>query len=221
MISIVIRTKNEADNLECCIKQLMKQTMKNEIIIVDSHSTDNTPDIVERYNCILVQCDDPFSYGRALNMGLGRTSSRYVCILSSHCFPKGKQFLYNMWQNFKDKTVAGVYARQIPHRFTNPVEYRNFLHIYGNERIIQCCSPLFNNGASMIDKKVWRDIRFDETVVAQEDMLWAKQVIDNGYKIVYEPGSIVEHLHNENLLQTVSRYEIETRALQKMRFIEW
>jgi len=221
MISIVIRTKNEADNLQHLLKILKRQTLKTEVIIVDSHSNDNTQGIAEENHCIITQCPEPFTYGRALNHGIRQTHSNYICILSSHCFPTDKNYLFNMWKHFKDKKCAGVYSRQIPHRLTNPVEYRNFLHIYGNERIIQHRSPLFNNGSSMINKKVWKKHCFDEKIIAQEDMQWAKKVLDDGYFIVYEPGSVVEHLHNENLLQTISRYEIEKRALDKLGLIRW
>jgi len=221
MISVVIRTRNEAEHLKECLKRLKKQTIKTEIIIVDSHSDDNTKTIADMYNAVTVQCPNPFTYGKALNIGIRKTTNRYICIISSHCYPNSKEYLYHMWKHFKDNKVAGVYSRQIPHQLTNPVEYRNFLHIYGNERIVQHHSPLFNNGSSMIDKKIWKQIQFDENIIAQEDVLWAKQCINQGYHIVYEPCSIVEHLHNESILHTVSRYEIESRALEGMGFNRW
>jgi len=221
MISIVIRTKNDGKNLKKCIGTLEKQTEKNEIIIVDSHSSDNTLDICKKHNCTVIQCTEPFSYGKSLNEGIMETKGDFVCILSNHCFPTDKNFLFNMWSDFKDPQVAGVYARQIPHQLTNPVEYRNFLHIYGNEKIIQTKSPLFNNAASMIRKSIWKQITFNEEAVAQEDVIWAKAVIDMGYKIVYEPSSVVEHLHNEDIVHTISRYEKETRALKKVGYIKW
>lgn len=221
MISIVIRTRNEVSNLKKLLPILKAQNLDSEIIIVDSDSGDGTEQFCKEHGCIFVQCPEPFSFGKALNIGIKKCSSDFICILSSHCFPTDNMFLYNMFTDFKYNDVAGVYARQVPHQLTNPLEYRNFLHIYGNERITQHKSPLFNNGASMIRKCVWNDIRFDEKVFAQEDVLWAKHVIDKGYIIIYEPCSIVEHLHNEDLLHTVHRYEKESRALQEMEFAKW
>lgn len=221
MISVVIRTWDEGRNLDRCLRLLKAQHMPNEVVVVDSNSSDNTGSICEQFGCKVVQCTEPFSFGKALNLGIKNSSFDIVCILSAHCFPMGRDFLCRLYKNFTDKRVAGVYARQVPHRLTNPVEYRNFLHIYGNERIVQTSSPQFNNGASMIRKSVWEKIRFDEGVIAQEDVLWAKQVLGKGYVIVYEPGGIVEHLHNEDIVHTVSRYEKETRALIGMGYVKW
>jgi len=221
MIGVVIRVKNEGDSLKKCITMLRSQNIPTEIIVVDSNSSDNTMDVCNQYKCNVVQCCEPFSFGKALNLGIEQSKMDFVCLLSAHCFPVGNHFLFNMWSNFNDERVAGVYARQIPHQLTNPVEYRNFLHIYGFERIVQVKNPQFNNGASMIRKSVWNRIRFDDKVIAQEDILWAKHVIDKGYRIVYEPSSVVEHLHNEDVVHTISRYEKETRALKGMGYIEW
>jgi len=221
MISVVIRVKNEGKNLKRCIEILKSQTVPNEIVIVDSNSTDDTLDICDGNGVKVVQCTEPFTYGKALNQGINSSTGNFVCILSAHCFPVSKDFLFNMFKNFSDKKVGAVYARQIPHPLTNPVEYRNFLHIYGNERIVQRVNPLFNNGASMINKRVWEQVRFDEDVIAQEDMLWAKMILDKGFHIVYDPSSVVEHLHNEDIIHTVSRYERESRALQGMGCGEW
>jgi len=220
MISVVIRAKNEGHNLKRCIPLLQQQTLKNQIIIVDSDSVDDTKQLCNDFNVTLLQCDEPFSYGKSLNVGIECCTTEFVCILSAHCFPVNDVFLYHLMNSF-DKYTAGVYSRQIPHKSTNPVEYRNFLHIYGPERIVQRVSPQFNNGASMIRKSIWDSVRFDESVIAQEDILWARDVIRRGYRIVYEPLSIVEHLHNEDIVHTVSRYERESRALDSMGYLKW
>lgn len=220
MISVVIRTKNEGMNLERCIRKLKEQTIENRIILVDSNSTDNTHQLCRDNDVRVLQCPEPFSYGKALNLGIEQCTTEYICILSAHCFPVNNVFLYHLMNSF-DMVTAGVYSRQIPHELTNPVEYRNFVHIYGLERMVQYKTPQFNNGASMIRKSVWNSIRFDEDIMAQEDVLWARGVLKKGYKIIYEPLSMVEHLHNEDIAQTISRYERETRAFNKMGYLKW
>ena len=59
MISVCIITKNEQENIERCLKSLMPYEM--EIIVVDTGSTDNTKDIVQRYTDKVFDfewCDD-------------------------------------------------------------------------------------------------------------------------------------------------------------------
>ena len=52
-ISAVIITLNEERNLENCIRSI--QSVADEIIILDSYSTDATLSIAEKYNCRFVQ----------------------------------------------------------------------------------------------------------------------------------------------------------------------
>lgn len=50
LVSVVITTKNEARNIENCLKSIKEQTYKNiEIIVVDNYSTDNTKEIALKY----------------------------------------------------------------------------------------------------------------------------------------------------------------------------
>jgi len=52
IVTIVIPTKNSANFLEGCLKNIRLQTYaKIEIIIVDSKSTDNVKELAKKYNC--------------------------------------------------------------------------------------------------------------------------------------------------------------------------
>lgn len=52
-ITATIITYNEADRIELCLKSL--QGVADEIIVVDSFSSDNTTEICQRYDCIITQ----------------------------------------------------------------------------------------------------------------------------------------------------------------------
>ena len=50
LISVVVTTKNEQDNIENCLKSIKNQIYKNyEIIVVDNFSTDETKVIAQKY----------------------------------------------------------------------------------------------------------------------------------------------------------------------------
>lgn len=215
MISVIIRTKNEEKNLNKCLRILEKQDTKREVIIVDSHSTDNTSMLAEKYKCKIIQCH-PFTYGKALNEGIKASNGEYICILSGHCFPTRNDFLSNLQKNLLIEKIAGVYARQVPHKNTNPLEYRNFIYTYRLEPVIQKNCPFFNNAASMIRRDIWDEVRFDEEVKAQEDVIWAQEIQNRGYAIAYEPTAVVEHLHNEDTYKTVERYIKEYEVLKNV-----
>ena len=210
-ISAVIRTYNEAHLLRNCLGILAEQP-DLDVIVVDSYSTDNTVEIAEKYNARIIQ-HYPFTHGSSLNVGISASKNEYIAILSGHCFIRSGHYFERMLKHFNhDSKVAGVYARQIPSEKSNPIDKRSLLTIY---REVPIRNYYFNNAASMIRKEVWDKHKFDETVEACEDILWARQVISTGYKILYEPKAVVEHLHEEHTETTIKRYEKEYAVLQK------
>lgn len=81
MISVCIITKNEQENIERCLKSLMPYEM--EIIVVDTGSTDNTKDIVQRYTDKVFDfewCDD---FAAAKNFAIFKATADYVMVLDS------------------------------------------------------------------------------------------------------------------------------------------
>ena len=81
MISVCIITKNEQENIQRCLKSLMQYEM--EIIVVDTGSTDNTKDIVQRYTDKVFDfewCDD---FAAAKNFAISKATADYIMVLDS------------------------------------------------------------------------------------------------------------------------------------------
>jgi len=74
-ISAVIITKNEERNIERCIQSLLP--VVDEIIIVDSGSTDQTKSICEKYNTKFISAEW-LGYGPMKNFGHDQASHEYV-----------------------------------------------------------------------------------------------------------------------------------------------
>ena len=76
LISVVIRTLNEARYLEELIRGIQGQKLPDgwasEVVIVDSGSTDGTLDIAGRLGCRIEHITrEEFTFGRSLNRGCG------------------------------------------------------------------------------------------------------------------------------------------------------
>ncbi len=74
-ISAVVITKNEERNIERCIIAL--QQVVDEIVIVDSGSTDNTKSICEKYNVKFIQ-KEWMGYGPTKNFGHQQATNEYI-----------------------------------------------------------------------------------------------------------------------------------------------
>jgi glycosyltransferase involved in cell wall biosynthesis len=70
LISIIVRYKNEEEAMDHALQKIITQEIDRpfEVVIVDSGSTDRTPEIVKQYPVRLFQMPPEwFSFGSALN----------------------------------------------------------------------------------------------------------------------------------------------------------
>ena len=198
MISVIIRTKNEERWIRPCLEGVLKQKLELpvEIVLVDNASTDKT---VKRALAIcpelkLVELSE-FRPGHAINEGIRASSGKYIVCLSAHCPPVDEHWMDALLRNLSDKTVAGVYGRQVPTRFTSAVDKRDLLLTFGLDRRVQVKDSFFHNANSMFRREIWDMFPFDEQISNIEDRLWGDAVIEAGYTIVYEPEAAVFHHH--------------------------
>jgi len=74
MISVSIITKNEEKNIERCLKSLH---WADEIVIVDSGSTDKTLDICKKYNCKIVHTNW-LGFGMTKQLGVKNSKNEWI-----------------------------------------------------------------------------------------------------------------------------------------------
>jgi len=218
MISLVIRTKNEAGWIERCLAAVALQDVPDwEVILVDNASTDDTRRIARRFGCHLVPISDrAFGYGRAVNRGIARAQGDLVAILSGHCIPAHDRWLSALAAHFDDPDVAGVYGRQLPLPDSHAFDKRDLWTTFGVERRVQRSDYFFHNANSMIRRDVWEDLPFDEDISGVEDRDWARKVLATGRRIVYEPLAAVYHHHGIHQGLDPQRAERVVRVIQML-----
>jgi glycosyltransferase involved in cell wall biosynthesis len=197
MISIVIRTRNEAGWIERCLSAVaLQDAPDHEVIIVDNASTDTTRRIARRFGCRIVSISNgAFRYGRAINLGIRRARGELIAILSGHCVPANDRWLSALAAHFDDPRVAGVYGRQLPLPDSHAFDKRDLWTTFGVERRTQRSDYFFHNANSMIRRAVWEQIPFDEDISGVEDRDWARKVLARGHLVAYEPLGAVYHHH--------------------------
>ncbi len=197
-ISIIIRTKNEEKWLGKCLKSVFSQSVKTdiEVIVVDNNSSDHTLPIAKRFPVKKIINISKFFPGKALNDGIKASDGDFIVCLSAHCIPKTNDWLQKMLYNFENTdNVAGVYGRQLPLSYTDPVDKRDLLIVFGKDKRVQIEDYFFHNANSMIPRDIWEKYPFDESLTNIEDRVWGKEVINAGYKLIYEPNAAVYHHH--------------------------
>ena len=112
--SIIIRSLNEESHIGKLLYGIQQQTkLPDEIIVVDSGSTDSTLLIASSYGVKIKNIPkDEFSFGRALNIGCEIAKGEILIFLSAHVYPVNKNWLVNILNPFFDPSVVCTYGNK-------------------------------------------------------------------------------------------------------------
>lgn len=219
-VSLVLLLKNGEKYLPKLFNSLEEQQFdgEKEIIIVYSGSKNPHPvppcEISWDKEELSIKQED-FSHGGTRNLAVTRAKGEIVVFLSQDALPVDKYWLKNLLKNFSDPQVAGVFGRQIPYEQTNSLEKYFYEKSYPGKsrRLTQKSDQNFSNqnlffsnvnGAAR--KSLLTKYPFRSDLVMSEDQYWAREVINSGYEIVYEPDAAVFHSHNYTLWSLFRRY---------------
>ena len=175
-----------------------------EVLIIDSGSTDGTPEAAERLGLRVERIPpEQFGHARTRNFGVQLTSGEVIAFLTQDVLPVMPDWPQVLAEALRDPLVAGVYGRQVPRdastmeMFFVSLNYPATPMRYGPEDGTMHPRPgrvLFSNAFSAVRREVMTRIPFPETVVS-EDQLWAFLVLEAGYVIGYEPRAEALHAH--------------------------
>jgi rhamnosyltransferase len=217
-VSAVIRACNEGQHIGRLLKGLEQQTVKlDEIILVDSGSTDDTVAIAEASGCTVVHiAKSEFSFGRALNRGCAAASGDILLFASAHVYPVYNTHVEHIVSAFDRDGVAIAYGRQVGDERTKFSESQVMLKWFPNQNIWDQGHPFSNNANAAVLKSVWQQSPYDETLTGLEDLDFAKKALDKGHKIAYVADAPVVHVHEETWSIIRNRYRREAMAYARI-----
>jgi glycosyltransferase involved in cell wall biosynthesis len=183
-ISVLIRVRNEGPALRKVLSALDAQDLKPlEVVVVNNASTDDSKITAQQHGAKIVELPEgEFTYGRALNIGIREAKGEFICILSAHSLPIGRDFLAKAIAPFADSKIAAVRCLSV----TSRVELENWTKSVVLDwpiKIEQVITSAPVNSAAMIRRSVWEQIPYDEALGGVEDKFWAFQVLKSGYQI--------------------------------------
>lgn len=221
LISIVIRTLNEAQYLDDLLVMIGQQKLhagvSSEVVLIDSGSTDDTVKIAEKHGCRITTIrKQDFSFGRSLNQGCDFAKGDVLVFVSGHCVPVDQHWLQRLCQPVIDQTVSYSYGRQVGDDDSVYSERRIFAKYFPNVSDIPQDGFFCNNANSAVSRAAWSRHRFDEDLTGLEDMALAKALVNEGEKIGYVADAPVFHHHSESWASVRRRFEREALALQQI-----
>jgi rhamnosyltransferase len=212
-ISIIIPTKNGENTIDDCLTAIFNQTLivETEVIIIDSGSMDKTLEIAKKYPVRLYHIPPhDFGHGKTRNYGVSLAQGEFIVMTVQDAKASSDKWLEIMLQHFDNKEIVGVCGQQVvPHeKDKNPVEWHRPINKSGFKEV-QFSKLEYEQ---LSEKQLWQNCRWDDVnamyrksvlleipfkdVEFGEDMIWAKNALITGHKIVYDMNSQVFHYHH-------------------------
>jgi rhamnosyltransferase len=210
--SVVVRARDKADTITRALESLRAQTVRPEIIVVDSGSVDGTVAIARRLADRVIEIPPArFSYGRALNIGAAEAGAPVHFALSAHCAAPHPSWVERSLAHYRRADVAGTNGRRLV-LGGRPV-HEPFAQDLAHAR----ADPYwgFSNHASSWRAAVWAEFPFDETLIYAEDKEWALRVLAAGWTLVFDTELFVDlsHQWRQGFWQYCRRQRDAARAI--------
>jgi glycosyltransferase involved in cell wall biosynthesis len=236
-VSVVIPTFEAGPGFEELLRKLHAQEgdFEREVVVVDSGSTDGTVEVAARYGATLHRVPKAgFNHGATRDVGVSVSSGEYVALTVQDAEPLDTRWLAVMVENLqRDTRVAAVYGRHVPRPDAGVMtralvgnlavaglerreqEIQDKAHYLSLPPVQRRRFAAFDNVSSCLRRSVWEEVPFGEADFA-EDLRWGKKVVEAGYRIVYEPRSVVVHSHERGALYDLRRHYVDQLVLDEL-----
>lgn len=184
-----------------------------EIVVVDSGSTDRTLSIASAFDVqILLIAPELFSFGHALNVGIAASTAEIAIIASAHVYPVYDSWIEELVAPFDEERIALTYGRQQTPPGGRFSEQRLLSQWFPAQSAHRQRHPFCNNANAAIRRSAWEERPYDEQLTGLEDLDWAKYAMESGQSIAYVAEAPVIHVHDESFRQVFNRYRREAIA---------
>lgn len=224
-VTILISAFNEEKNIEATIINKLQQTYpkeKIEIITISDGSTDNTDNIVkkfENYRVKLIRQDPRAGKTAALNKGI-RSATGEIIIFSDANSIYHPNALQRLIRNFADPQIGYVTGKMI---YSNPdgttigdgcsayMKYENFLRT--QETNIGSIIGV-DGGIDAVRKGLYEPMNPDQL----PDFVLPLKMVEKGYRVVYEPEAL---LWEPSLKKAQDEYRMRVRVALRALWALW
>jgi rhamnosyltransferase len=217
-ISVIIPSLNAVPMLESLVTSLRDQTTPpNEIVVVDSASTDGTLQLANDQGCtILSIARNDFNHGGTRNFASLHAHGDILVFMTQDALPVDPFFLQHLLDPILSGKAVASYARQVAYpnasageKFARDFNYPSVSQIRTRASIesMGLGAYFFSNVSSAIRTDVFMDEgMFADDVIMNEDMLMCAKLLEAGHAVAYVAEAQVYHSHDYSLLQTFQRY---------------
>lgn len=215
-IGIAILTLNAKNHLYNCISPFLTSSLKPRVLVVDSSSTDGTPEAARVLGAEVLTIErEDFNHGLTREKARRHLGTDIVVMVTPDAYAKDATILEKLIKPIQNAEAAVAYARQIPHKgakffeaFPRDFNYPAESQMRGIEDFSKFGVYTFfcSDSCAAYSNQALNEIGGFEEVLLGEDTVAAARLLRKGYKIAYVAEAEVYHSHCYTLKQEFQRY---------------
>lgn len=232
-ISIIIPNYNGEKLLKKNLPKVLEAIGDAEIIVVDDASTDGSLDILNGFKSKIkiIKNEKNLGFSSTINRGVKTAKGDIVVLLNSDVIPE-KDFLKPLLRHFENEKVFAVGCMdksiengKIVLRGRGIGEWKRGFFIHSRGDVNKMNTLWVNGGSGAFRKSIWDKLGgFNELYnpFYWEDIDLSYRAIKSGYRIMFEPKSVVTHEHEKGAIKsTYSDLQVTTIAYRNQFIFVW
>ncbi len=217
-VDVIIPVYKPGDTFQKLLKRLETQTYPiSRIIVINTDESKypadkiREPEQMELYHIT----KDEFDHGTTRNGAAKMSTADLMLFMTQDAVPANRYMVQNLVKAFEDETVGAAYARQLPNREHSLIEKytRNFNYppqscVKRKEDLGRLGIKTFfcSDACAMYRRSTYLKLGgFAPQAIFNEDMLFASELVYNGYGIAYQAGARVIHSHEYTGIEQLRR----------------
>ena len=221
-IDVIIPVYRPDEHLLSLFHMMARQSLKPDRVIIINTEQKYWDiffkgfDVLKKYPFIELHHikKEEFNHGLTRNMGVKLSDTDLFLMMTDDAVPDDEFMIEKLARNFEDPKVGICYARQIPHKGCKAIERYTRAFNYPSERIKKSMKDIktmgikafyASNVCSMYRREVFDALGGFCKTDFNEDMIYARRMIESGYDIVYEPDARVRHSHDFSGIEQFKR----------------
>lgn len=218
-ISVIIPTYQGEKWLHALLVMLEQQTVvPDELIIIDSDSSDNTRAIAKQFQATVVKIPTrSFDHGGTRSMAARMAKGNILVYMTQDAIPEDMYALERLVTPLRENdSLAATFGRQLPNKDASLLSEHLRLFNYPAKGYVRCWQDrkkygfktiFISNSFAAYRKSCLAEVNyFPDNIIFGEDTCTLAKLLQRGYGVEYVSDARVYHSHNYTLVQDGKRY---------------
>lgn len=204
-----------------------------EVTVIDDKSTDNSVAFLEtvKEKITLIENRENLGFSSTVNRAAGEAHGEIIVLLNTDVSPQ-KDFLPPLLKHFKDENVfavgcmdKSVEGQRVVLRGRGVGKWQRGFLVHARGEIDKTDTLWVSGGSGAFRKSIWEKIGGFNALYNPfywEDIDLSYRALKSGFKIVFEPKSVVAHTHEQGVIKRhYSPFQIKTVAYRNQFIFLW